>query len=101
MSESLSMSSEHILATLARAEELLDNGWNVDEVCSHLSVPLETYRLWRRAHYRTFLATARRLDALEQVHKRLAQLLTDQEQEISRLQGLVVQRRDPISQAGD
>jgi len=82
-------SSDQILAALARAEDLLEQGFSMDEVYRALSVPPSTYRTWRKAHSRTFLATARRVEALEEVQERLLGLLTEQQQEIRRLNRLL------------
>jgi len=52
--------SDEILSALARADELLETGWSIDEICRELRVSRPTYRFWRIAHSRTFVATARR-----------------------------------------
>jgi hypothetical protein len=93
--DSLSTSDE-ILAILAQVDELLEQGRTVDEACRSLRVPAETYRLWRKAHACTFLATARQLEALEQVRARMLEVLTEQQLEIQRLRRLLGTR--PLSQ---
>ena len=84
--------SDKILGFLARADELLEQGRSIDDVCHCLGVAPATYHIWRRAHSRTFLATARRLEALEKVHACVLDLLTEQQQEVHRLQRLLAVR---------
>jgi len=84
-----SATSDEILITLAQVDELLELGCTLDEACRKLRIPVAIYELWRRAHSRTFLATARRLEALQQVHERMLAVVTEQQLEIQRLQRLL------------
>ena len=84
--------TDEILGYLAQIEELLEQGRTLDEACRALRVPTATYRLWRKAHSRTLVAAARQLEALEGVHARMLELLTEQQLEIQRLHRLLEMR---------
>ena len=95
-----STNSDEILGALARADELLEEGLGIEATCRYLGIQPERYHLWRRAHSRTFLATARQLEVLEQVHVRLLALLTQQQEEIHRLERLLRRSSSRLSAAG-
>jgi putative transposase len=70
---------EQIIRKLRTAEQLLNQGQSVADVCRALDVSATTYHRWQQ-HYGGNKATdAKRLKELEQENNRLKRLLADAE----------------------
>jgi putative transposase len=72
-------SPEQIVRKLREADRLLAEGADVDAVCRHLEVSVQTYQRWR-ARYRAMRPEdVVRLKALEKENARLKRLLAEKE----------------------
>lgn len=67
-----------ILATLTSAQEAVNSGQTVREVCRNLGIAEQTYYRWRKEHMEEDNWQRRRIRELEKENERLRQLVAEQ-----------------------
>jgi putative transposase len=72
-------SPEQIVRKLREADRLLAEGADVDSVCRHLEVSVQTYQRWRAQFKAMRPEDVVRLKALEKENARLKRLLAEKE----------------------
>ena len=72
-------SPEQIIRKLRTAEQLLNQGQSVDDVCRALEVSAPTYYRWKQLYGGMKATEAKRLKELELENTRLKRLLADAE----------------------
>jgi putative transposase len=72
-------SPEQIIRKLRTAEQILNQGQSVDDVCRVLEVSAPTYYRWRQLYGGMKATEAKRLKELELENTRLKRLLADAE----------------------
>jgi putative transposase len=78
-------SPEQVVRKLREADRLLAEGTDVDAVCRHLEISVQTYQRWR-AQYRAMRPEdVARLKALEKENARLKRIVGDQALDIDML----------------
>jgi putative transposase len=70
---------EQIVRKLREAERLLAEGADIDSVCRHLEVSVQTYQRWRSQFKAMRAEDVVRLKALEKENARLKRLLAEKE----------------------
>jgi len=70
---------EQIIRKLRQAEQMLNEGQAVSDVCRALEVSTATYRRWQQLYGGMKATEAKRLKELEQENSRLKRLLADAE----------------------
>jgi putative transposase len=70
---------ERIVRKLREADRLLAEGADVDAVCRHLEVSVQTYQRWRSQFKAMRPEDVMRLKALEKENARLKRLLAEKE----------------------
>jgi transposase-like protein len=70
---------EQIVRKLREADRLLAEGADVDGVCRHLEVSIQTYQRWRSQYGAMRPEGVVRLKALEKENARLKRLLAEKE----------------------
>jgi hypothetical protein len=70
---------EQIVRKLREADRLLAEGADVDQVCRHLEVSVQTYQRWRGQFKAMRPEDVVRLKALEKENARLKRLLAEKE----------------------
>ena len=70
---------EQIIRKLRTAEQLLNQGQSVADVCRVLEVSASTYHRWQQLYGGMKATEAKRLKELEQENNRLKRLLADAE----------------------
>ena len=68
---------EQIIRKLRTAEQLLNQGQTVADVCRTLEVSAPTYHRWQQLYGGMMASEAKRLKVLEQENARLKRLLAD------------------------
>jgi putative transposase len=72
-------SPEQVVRKLREADRLLAEGADVDAVCRHLEVSVQTYQRWRSQYRAMRPEDVVRLKALEKENARLKRLLAEKE----------------------
>ena len=72
-------SPEQVVRKLREADRLLAEGADVDAVCRHLEVSVQTYQRWRSQYRAMRPEDVVRLKALEKENVRLKRLLAEKE----------------------
>ena len=78
-------SPEQIVRKLREADRLLAEGADLQDVCRHLEVSVQTYQRWRSQYKAMRPEDVVRLKALEKENARLKRLLAERELEIDML----------------
>jgi len=78
-------SPEQIVRKLREADRLLAEGADIDAVCRHLEVSVQTYQRWRAQFKAMRPEDVVRLKALEKENGRLKRLLAEKELDNDRL----------------
>jgi hypothetical protein len=71
-------SPEQIVRKLREADRLLAEGSDVDAICRHLEVPVQTYQRWRSQFKAMRAEDVVRLKALEKENARLKRIVGEQ-----------------------
>src|SRR5206468_11852452 len=72
-------SPEQVVRKLREADRLLAEGADVDAVCRHLEISIQTYQRWRSQYKAMRPEDVVRLKALEKENARLKRLLAEKE----------------------
>jgi putative transposase len=78
-------SPEQIVRKLREADRLLAEGTDLEDVCRHLEVSIQTYQRWRSQYKAMRPEDVVRLKQLEKENARLKRLLAERELDIDML----------------
>ena len=76
---------EQVIRKLREAERLLASGKDVEEVCRHLGISVQTYQRWKAQYQAMRPEEVARLKALEKENRRLKKIVADQALDIDML----------------
>ena len=76
---------EQVIRKLRDAEKLLASGKEVEEVCRHLEISVQTYHRWKKQYQAIRPEEIARLKALEKENRRLKKIVADQALDIDML----------------
>ena len=94
-------SPEQVVRKLREADRLLAEGAEVEDVCRHLEVSVQTYQRWR-AQYRAMRAEdVVRLKQLEKEDARLKRIVGDQALDLDMLREVARGNLEPRSDAAE
>jgi len=88
-------SPEQIVRKLREADRLLAEGADIDGVCRHLEVSVQTYQRWRAQFKAMRPEDVVRLKALEKENARLKRIVGEQALDIDMLRGCPGETSDP------